>query len=102
LLLGANVLLYARDEHVAGRVSAPQGFELVFRDFLARNRNLTAGAFLYPNISGRSYYNLWLRWGSADFFGEVNFIDWHEPHRTAPSTSRSLGLTFGTTVARFL
>jgi hypothetical protein len=102
LLLGAHVLLYRRDDRLIGRLSAPQGFELVFRDFLGRNRNLNAGAFLYPNIFGRSYYNLWLRWGSADFFGELNFIDWHEPHANAPSSSQSLGLSFGTTLARFL
>lgn len=102
LLLGANVLLYSRDEHVVGRLSAPQGFELVFRDFLGRNRNLTSGAFVYPRIFGRSYYNVWLRWGSPELFGEINFIDWHEPHPGAASESRSLGLTFGTTILRVL
>lgn len=103
LLLGANVLLYRHDDRVAGRVSAPQGFELLFRDFLARNRNLTAGAFIYPKILGRSYYNLWLRWGSPQLFGEINYIDWREPHGGGrPSASRSLGLSFGTSVLRFL
>jgi hypothetical protein len=101
-LLGANVLLYQRDDRIAGRVSAPQGVELVFRDLLARNRNLTTGAFIYPRIFGRSYYNAWLRWGSPQLFGEVNFIDWHEPHSGTASESRSLGLSFGTTVLTFL
>jgi hypothetical protein len=102
LLLGANVLVYPHDGSAVARVSVPQGFELVFRDLLSRNHNLTTGAFLYPRIFGRSYYNVWLRWGTPAFFGEINFIDWREPHRDAASQSRSLGLTFGTAVLRFL
>jgi len=102
LLLGANVLIYRRDDAAVVRVGVPQGFELVFRDFLGVNYNLTAGAFIYPKILGRSYYNAWLRWGTPALFGEINFIDWREPHADAPSQSRSIGLTFGTTVLRFL
>jgi PAS domain-containing protein len=102
LLLGAHLLLYRRDGRLLGRVSAPQGFEIAFRDFLGRNHNLTSGAFLYPRIFGRSYYNVWVRWGTPELFGEINFIDWHEPHTEAASESRSLGLSFGTTILRFL
>lgn len=102
LLLGANVLIYRRDDAAVVRFGVPQGFELVFRDFLGNNFNLTAGAFIYPKILGRSYYNAWLRWGTPALFGEINFIDWREPHANAPSESSSIGLTFGTTVLRFL
>jgi hypothetical protein len=101
-LLGANVLVYRRDDASIARVSVPQGFEFVFRDLLGVNYNLTAGAFLYPKIFGRSYFNVWLRWGTPALFGEINYIDWREPHGNSPSESRSLGLTFGTTVLRFL
>jgi hypothetical protein len=100
-LLGANVLVYSHDDHVTGRLSVPQGFELVVRDLFARNRNLTAGAFVYPKIAGRSYYNAWLRWGSPAFFGELNFIEWQEPHDNGDTQSRALGISFGTPVARF-
>lgn len=101
-LLGANVLIYERDNAAFARFSVPQGFELVFRDFLRRSYNLTGGAFIYPKIFGRSYYNLWLRWGTPALFGEINYIDWHEPPNDAPSQSRSLGFTFGTTLLKFL
>ncbi len=102
LLLGGNLLLYRRQGVVAGRLSAPQGLELVFHDFLARNRNLTSGAFVYPKIFGRSYYDLWLRWGSPRLFAEVNFIDWREPHGDTPSHGRSLGLSLGGALLTFL
>ncbi|HEX7477164.1 MAG TPA: hypothetical protein VF331_05120 [Polyangiales bacterium] len=102
LLLGANVLIYSRHDQPLGRLSAPQGFELVFRDFLGRNRNLTAGAFLYPQIADRSYYNVWLRWGSGKFFGEINYIAWQEPHSGGATKSQSFGLSFGIPVARFM
>jgi hypothetical protein len=75
---------------------------VVFRDFLATNPNQTAGAVQYPAIARRSYYNVWLRWGSGAFFGELNFIAWKEPHAGGASESQSLGISFGTPVARFL
>jgi hypothetical protein len=102
LLLGANALIYSRHDKFSGRFSAPQGFEMVFRDFFARGRNLTAGAFLYPAIAHRSYYNIWLRWGSGAFFGELNFLAWEEPNDHGPSRSESLGISFGTPITRFM
>jgi hypothetical protein len=102
LLLGANLLVYARHGGVAARVSAPQGVELITRDVLGRGKNLTLGAFIYPKINQRSYYNIWLRWGSQDMFGEVNYIEWQEPHGGGASKSRALGLSFGAAVLRFL
>lgn len=103
LLLGVNVLVHARHDHFVGRLSAPQGFEIVVRDFLARERNLTAGAFLYPRIADRSYYNVWLRWGSRALFGEVNYIEWQEPFGDdSTSKNRALGLTIGMPLTGFL
>jgi hypothetical protein len=102
LLLGANVLVYSHDEKFTARLSAPQGFELVFRDFFATSRNLTFGAFLYPKIAGRTYYNTWIRWGSGAFFGEVNYIGWKEPHDNGYTETHSLGLSFGIPVWRYL
>lgn len=102
LLLGVNVLVHPRHAHFVGRLSAPQGFELVLRDFLARGKNLTAGAFLYPPIADRSYYNLWLRWGSRALFGEINFIQWQEPFDGGASKSLALGISVGVPVAGFL
>ena len=60
LLLGANALVYSHQDKVEWRMTAPQGFELVYRDLFARNRSGMLGAFLYPD-SSRRYYNVWLR-----------------------------------------
>jgi hypothetical protein len=102
LLLGANLLVYARHDSYTARVSAPQGLELITRDVLGRGKNVTLGAFIYPKINERSYYNMWLRWGSQEIFGEVNYIEWQEPHADGATRSRALGLSFGAAVLRFL
>lgn len=102
LLLGANLLVFHRVHKFVARVSAPQGAEVIFRDFGGVGRSLTAGGFLYPQIAGRSYYNGWLRWGSFKFFGEVNYLEWTEPHRTGPTRVRTLGVSFGMPLLRFL
>jgi hypothetical protein len=102
LLLGANLLVHSRALRPVVRLSAPQGFELVVRDLFGRARSMTFGAFLYPKLFDRSYYNLWLRWGSAAFFAEINFIAWEEPGGRGGVRSRSLGLSFGTPIVRFL
>lgn len=102
LLLGANLLVYRRDDQPTVRLSVPQGFELIWRDLFGRGRNATFGAFLYPKLVDRSYYNLWLRWGTAALFAEINFIAWEEPGGKRGAKSQSLGLTFGTPILRFL
>jgi hypothetical protein len=108
ILLGANFLLYHRVNKFVWRVNAPQGLELIFRDFLSRNRNVTVGGFLYPDISGSAYYNAWLRWGSPRFFGEVNYLYWREPFtsgasKTLTSTkTQTFGVTFGMPLFRYL
>lgn len=102
LLLGGNLLVYAHDSRTQVRVSIPQGVEVAFRDFLAKNRNLIGGAFVYPRFEGRAYYNVWLRWGSPAFFGELNYIEWQEPHGRRRTRSRAAGVSFGTPLLRFL
>ncbi len=102
VLLGANLLVYRRGKGVVARVNAPQGVEFIVRDFAAINRNLTVGAFLYPDIGDSGYYDGWLRWGSPRFFGELNFLYWREPHSTGSTRSRTLGLSFGMPLLRFL
>jgi len=102
LLLGANMLAYSHHDHVRWRLTAPQGFELVFRDLFAPNRSGMFGAFLYPDLFDRSYYNLWLRWGSPQLFGELNYIHWKQPHAGGVTSSTSVGISFGMPIARFL
>ena len=103
LLLGANLLVYSHDDKAEWRISAPQGFELVYRDIFGRNRSAMLGAFLYPDLFDRSYYNVWLRWGSPQIFGELNYIHWKEPHGGGVATSStSIGISFGMPIARFL
>jgi hypothetical protein len=101
LLLGANMLVYSHDDRVEWRMTAPQGFELVYRDLFGRNRSGMLGAFLYPDLFDRSYYNVWLRWGSPQLFGELNYIHWKQPHADGVTSSTSIGVSFGTPIARF-
>ncbi len=102
LLLGMHTLLFERNDELKFVPSFPQGIEGVFRDCLRPAHNLSGGAFLYPEIEGRSYYNLWLRWGSSRGFWEINYIAWKEPFGRAWVESQSLGITVGIPLLRFL
>lgn len=101
-LLGAHVIGFKAFNTTFFRFGAPQGFEFIFRDAGFKKSNVGLGGFLYPPISGKSYYNLWLRWGGPRFFGEINYIGLAEriddAHRIY---SRSLGLSFGMPLFRF-
>ena len=101
-LLGGNLLIYPHQSETQVRVSIPQGVEVVIRDFLGKNKNLTGGGFVYPRFEGRAYYNAWLRWGSPALFGELNYIEWLEPHGKSKTRSRAYGVSFGTPLIRFL
>lgn len=101
LLLGANMLVYSHRDRLEWRMTAPQGFELVYRDLFMRNRSAMLGAFLYPDLFDRSYYNVWLRWGSPQLFGELNYIHWKQPHSDGVTSSTSVGISFGMPLARF-
>lgn len=97
LMLGGHLIAFRAADDARFRVAAPQGFEMVFSDFLAKRYNLAAGAFIYPPISGRSYYNAWLRYGTSSFFGEFNYISWREPLSDGALSvyTRSAGISFG-------
>jgi hypothetical protein len=102
LMLGAHVLVFGRPGGNVFQLGAPQGVELVFRDAFARNANLAAGAFIYPPIQGKLYYNAWLRWGSPAIFGEINYLEWQEKFGDDRVYSRSLGLSIGFPFLHFL
>lgn len=94
LLLGAHVVGFRSQGNTYLVMGAPQGFELIALDFLKRSNNLSLGGFIYPPIGGKSYYNLWVRWGGR-IFGEFNFISWQEMLRDQRIYTRSMGLSVG-------
>jgi hypothetical protein len=102
LLLGAHVLSFHSGGTQYIRMSAPQGIEIGFRDFLMRNQNFTFGGFFYPLISNRSYINSWIRFGNSNLFYEFNFIQWQEPTDTGTFTGKSAGLSIGFPLFRAL
>jgi hypothetical protein len=101
LLFGAQTLAFNTNTGPRTVFGAPQGFELIFKDFLGKGRTLTGGAFIYPLIEGKKYYNAWIRWGSPRLFGEFNYIDWQEPHGSNFVSSSSIGLTVGAPLIQF-
>ncbi len=101
LMLGAHALWFLSNGASTFKFGLPQGFELVYRDFLKPRMNASVGAFVYPFISGRSYYNAWVRWGSPSFFGEFNYIQWQETVGDDIAFSRNIGLSFGMPLYRF-
>lgn len=101
LLLGAHVLSYVPSSGVrSSAMSGPQGVELIFRDLFATNQNFMIGGFFYPEIKDRSYVNAWVRYGSNQYFLELNFIEWHEPK--PEFYSKSFGLSVGFPLFRAL
>jgi hypothetical protein len=102
LLLGMHALAFPANGVNQTNFSLPQGFEASFKDLGGRNRNLLAGAFIYPKINDRSYYNVWVRWGSSRFFGEFNYIKWSELADEQLFECSSIGLSFGGHLWSFL
>ena len=102
LMLGGHAAVFKAGGTTNFKMSLPQGFEILFRDFGAPGYNLGMGSFLYPTISDTSYYNVWLRWGTRGYFAEFNYIELGEPLGTKNYYSRSLGVTFGLPLFRFL
>lgn len=101
VLLGGHVIGFKAGGSVHVKPGFPQGMEMIYTDFLGRGRNISFGGFLYPPIDGKAYSNVWLRWGGA-VFGEINYISWREQVGTDPVYSRSLGLTVGMPIGKFL
>jgi hypothetical protein len=99
-LIGAHSIGFQSQDQYYFLASLPQGFELKYSDAFIKNHNLTLGAFLYPLISGRSYYNVWMRWGSQ-LFAEINYIAWQEEPNSVVFKSSSLGVTLGFPLVSF-
>jgi hypothetical protein len=96
VMLGAHFLGYKASNQNMFQFGAPQGFEIVFRDFAQKSRNLTFGSFIYPLIDGKEYYNTWVRWGTGSVFAELNYIGWREPLENGERAfSRSVGISVG-------
>lgn len=105
LLLGGHVVAFEAAGKLRFKPGGPQGLEMIWYDAFSRGNNLSAGAFIYPSIGGKSYHNIWLRWGSS-VFAEFNFISWEEQLEELSGSqrvfSKSVGLTVGFPLARFL
>jgi hypothetical protein len=96
VMLGAHFFGYKASNQNMFQFGAPQGFEIVFRDFAQKSRNLTFGSFIYPLIDGKEYYNTWVRWGTGSVFAELNYIGWREPLENGERAfSRSVGISVG-------
>jgi hypothetical protein len=103
LLVGAHAVAFTSSDGYVVRFGAPQGAELISHDALFKNFNLVLGGFLYPPIAGKHYYNLYLRYGTPHLFVELNFLSWQEPMDTGvPASTRSLAVTIGLPLLRFL
>lgn len=101
LLIGGHAIAFQNQASTYLKFGAPQGIELTYIDFLKPGYNATAGAFIYPSISGTEYYNAWLRWGSS-IFVEFNYIEWKFPVQDNTISSRSAGFSIGFPITSFL
>ncbi len=106
VMLGGHVNAFRSNTKYYVIPGFPQGIEGTYFDFLFRGYNFTAGAFVYPEVSGKYYYNMWLRYGTGRWFGEVNLIAWGERFGTPGSeiqiNTRAAGISFGMPIFRFL
>jgi len=101
VMLGANFMGFRYGSETRKTWGAPQGFEAVYHDFLSRNRSLIFGAFIYPPIDGKSYYNSWVRYGSSAIFGELNYLGIRNRFDADAVYVRSIGFSVGFPLARF-
>ncbi len=101
VMLGANFVGFKYSGTTHFNFGAPQGFEAVYYDFLASNRTGTIGAFIYPPIEGKSYYNVWARYGAPGFFVELNYIAIRTKLESDTLDVKSAGLSVGFPLARF-
>lgn len=102
VMLGANAVGFSTGGVSRFKLGAPQGFEATYRDAFGRNWNLSSGAFLYPKINDKSYYNLWVRYGKRGMFIEANFISIHDEISSIPFVTRSFGVSFGMPIFQFM
>jgi hypothetical protein len=100
LLFGGHIIGFRTAGKTHAVPSFPQGFEFIYLDAFAKGYSMSLGGFIYPEINGRSYYNLWWRWGGK-IFGEINYLAAKESFDNESVVSKSLGITFGFPIARF-
>ncbi len=101
LLLGGHGIGFTDNSKPYFKWSLPQGFEVIYRDFFFKRKNLSAGMFYYPNLDGRLYYNMWVRFGTSGFFIEANYIAFREQTEGKSSIySRAAGVSIGFPIAR--
>lgn len=101
VMLGGHLLIFPSDSGTAKNFGAPQGFELIYRDTFMKGFNLSAGAFIYPPIQDKAYYNAWVRYGNRGYFGEFNYLAWQEKVGGLNYYTRSMGVSVGFPLARF-
>lgn len=86
VFLGGHVLFFTADDPfddregktIIRRFGAPQGAEFLVRDVGFTGWNVIAGGLTDLGLGTSAYYNLWLRWGNAYVFLELNYIAWRE------------------------
>jgi hypothetical protein len=100
LLFGGHILAFRNEGRVFAVPSYPQGFEFIYRDAFMPGRNFSLGGFVYPEINGRSYYNMWIRWGGK-LFWELNYLSAKESFGDQVVNSKSIGITIGYPIVRF-
>ena len=101
VLLGMHVIAMSTHGQLNYLPSAPQGVEFIYADAGLRRANFALGAFIYPQIGDKSYYNVWVRWGKRTFL-EFNYLSLEEKINGASLQSSSVGLTLGFPIANFL
>lgn len=102
LLLGGHVNGFRSGGDYYLKIGLPQGIEGTFIDAFKPGFNMSFGAFIYPPINDKSYYNLWFRWGTPRIFGEVNYISWQEKLSSSIVYTQTFGLSLGLSLIRFL
>ncbi len=102
LMLGGHLLGFASEGGNRFVFGAPQGVEAILRDAVLPGYSAALGAFIYPSIQGKAYYNVWLRWGTDGVFAEFNYISWEERWSNLRAFSRSAGICVGFPLVRFL
>lgn len=102
LMFGGHAMGYGFRDSLYIDPDFSQGVELVLSHFLVRRMNASLGAFIYPMIRDRYYYNLWLRYGCTSWFFELNYIAWQRIAQNTPQVFDSYGVSFGFPLFSFL
>ncbi len=102
LLLGGHGIFFPYLGGARFAFSFPQGIEAIAQDLPLRRHRLHLGAFMYPSIDGRSYYNVWVRWAYKRTFVEFNYISWEESISAGRVASQVSGVSVGFPLFQFL